>query len=70
MPLHQLTLQFASMEPPPPETQQLLAALLGNQPQTDRFFGALTGTVSLAEFFAPENVGALMAAAAHRQAQG
>jgi hypothetical protein len=64
MPLHQMTLQFASMEPPPPETQQLLAALLGNQAQTDRFFGALTGTVPLAEFFAPDSIGAIMAAAA------
>ncbi|HUS13833.1 MAG TPA: NAD(P)/FAD-dependent oxidoreductase [Chloroflexia bacterium] len=70
MPLHQMTLQFASMEPPPPEMQQLIGALVGNQAQIDRFFGVLAGTVPMPEFFAPENIGQIMAAAAQRNAGG
>jgi hypothetical protein len=70
MPLHQMTLQFASMEPPPPEMQQLIVALLGNQEQTNRFFGVLAGTVPMSEFFAPENIGQIMAAAAQRNVGG
>jgi len=30
--------------------QQLFAALLHNQEQTNRFFGTVTGTVEIAEF--------------------
>jgi hypothetical protein len=44
--------------------QQLMVALLSNPAQTDRFFGALTGPVPIPEFFAPENLGSIMAAAA------
>src|SRR5205814_10458149 len=64
MPIHEFTAQLATLEPPPPEMQQLLVALLSNPAQTDRFFGALTGTVPIPEFFAPENLGSIMAAAA------
>ena len=63
MPIHELTAQLAALEPPPPDMQQLLVALIGNPAQTDRFFGALTGTVPLAEFMAPENLGRIFAAA-------
>lgn len=58
------TLQFASLQPPPPEMQQLFFALRHNQEQVSRFFGTLAGTVSPQEFFAPENLGAIMATAA------
>ena len=58
------TCQFARLEPPPPETQQLFAALRHNQEQTNRFFGTIAGTVPVAEFFAPENLGRIMGAAA------
>ena len=63
MPIHELTAQLAALEPPPPEMQQLLVALIGNQAQTDRFFGALTGTVPIPEFMSPANLGSIMAAA-------
>ena len=36
--------------------QQLFGALRGNQEDTDRFFGTFAGTVSPAEFFAPDNI--------------
>jgi hypothetical protein len=51
------------MELPPPEMQALFAALSVNPEQTNRFFGVLDGTVSVPEFFAPENVARIMAAA-------
>jgi 2-polyprenyl-6-methoxyphenol hydroxylase-like FAD-dependent oxidoreductase len=48
------TIQFARLEPPTPDMQELFAALLGNQEQTDRFFGTFAGTVPASEFFASE----------------
>jgi len=62
-PLYEFICQMASMELPPPEMQALFAALAGNREATNRFYGVLDGTVSVPEFFAPENIGAIMAAA-------
>ena len=56
LPLYEFTCQLATLAPPPPEMQQLLAALQGNQEQTNRFFGLFAQTVSVPEFFAPENM--------------
>lgn len=64
MPLYELTAQIASLEPPPPEVQQLYFALLGNQEDTELLLGTMQGTVSIPEFFAPENVQRIMAKAA------
>jgi hypothetical protein len=44
---------------------QLFNALRGNQPETDRFIGLFAQTVSVPEFFAPDNVQRIMAAASH-----
>jgi flavin-dependent dehydrogenase len=63
-PQYDLTCQFAMMEPPPPEMQQLFAALRTNQVDTDQFVGTLTGTVPVAEFFAPANVSRILGAVA------
>jgi 2-polyprenyl-6-methoxyphenol hydroxylase-like FAD-dependent oxidoreductase len=63
MPLYELNYQLASLEPPSPEQQQLFGALYGNQADTDRFFGTLCGTVPVQEFFAPDNLGRIMAGA-------
>jgi flavin-dependent dehydrogenase len=63
MPIYELTYQLASLEPLPPEMQHLLAALQRNQGQTNRFFGAIVGTVSIPEFFSPENTQRILAAA-------
>jgi flavin-dependent dehydrogenase len=68
MPMYELTHQFATLEPPPPEMQQLFAVLRHNQEQTNRFFGAVVGTVPIPEFFAPENLGQIMGAAAETTA--
>lgn len=64
MPLYELQCQLASLQAPPPELQQLLGALYGNQEATNRFFGVLDGSIPFPEFFAPENIGQIMAAAA------
>jgi 2-polyprenyl-6-methoxyphenol hydroxylase-like FAD-dependent oxidoreductase len=61
--MYELTCQLATLEPPPPELQQLLAAVHGNQEAMDAFARMNAGTISPAEFFAPENVNAMMAAA-------
>jgi 2-polyprenyl-6-methoxyphenol hydroxylase-like FAD-dependent oxidoreductase len=57
------TLQFASLQPPPPEMQQLFGALRHNQDQLNRFMGTFVGTVPPEEFYTPENLGRIMAAA-------
>jgi hypothetical protein len=51
------------LEPAPPEVQQLFGAISGNQKATDGFVQMNAGTISPAPFFAPANVGAIMAAA-------
>ncbi|HEX6556375.1 MAG TPA: NAD(P)/FAD-dependent oxidoreductase [Ktedonobacteraceae bacterium] len=63
LPLYEYNAQRASMEPPPPEVQQLFAALQGNQEQTNRLWGLAEGTTSISEFFSPENIQRIRAAA-------
>jgi flavin-dependent dehydrogenase len=62
-PIYEFTCQLAALEPPPPEMQQLFAALRHDQHQTNRFFGVMAGTVPVAEYFSPENIGRIMAMA-------
>jgi 2-polyprenyl-6-methoxyphenol hydroxylase-like FAD-dependent oxidoreductase len=62
-PMYEFTCQLATLEPPPPELQQLLAAVHGNQSAMDGFVRMNAGTISPAEFFSPGNTGAIMAAA-------
>jgi hypothetical protein len=62
--MYEFTCQLATLEPPPPELQQLLGAIPGNQEAMDGFARVNAGTISPVEFFAPENVDAIMAAAA------
>ena len=63
LPMYELTTQLATLEPPPPEWQQLMAAMLGNQEAMDGFARVLAGVTSPAEFFAEEHVGRILAAA-------
>jgi flavin-dependent dehydrogenase len=56
------TLEFAQLRPPDQQMQQLFAALARDQEQTDRFFGTFAGTVSGEEFFAPDNLAAIIGA--------
>jgi 2-polyprenyl-6-methoxyphenol hydroxylase-like FAD-dependent oxidoreductase len=64
LPMYELTTEFATLEPPPPELQQVLAAIHGNQWAMDGFARVNAGVTSPAEFFSEENVGRIMAQAA------
>ena len=64
LPMFEHTTQLARLAPPPPELVRLLAALRGNRAEAGRFLGTVTGTVSIPEFFSPENVGRIVAASA------
>jgi 2-polyprenyl-6-methoxyphenol hydroxylase-like FAD-dependent oxidoreductase len=61
--MYEFTCQLATLEPPPPEMQQLFAAVHGDRKAMDAFARMNAGTISPAEFFAPENVNAITAAA-------
>ena len=52
--------ELAMLEPPPPEMVTLLNALRGNSFEINRFLGTVAGTVSLTEFFSPENIGRII----------
>jgi 2-polyprenyl-6-methoxyphenol hydroxylase-like FAD-dependent oxidoreductase len=62
-PMYEFTCQLATLEPPPPEMQQLFGAIHGNQQAMEGFVQMNAGTISPAEFFSPENIGAIMSAA-------
>ena len=46
-PLFELNAQLATLQPPPPELADHLASLADDQSATDRFLGAISGTVAL-----------------------
>ncbi len=62
--IYELTCEFATLEPPPPEMQLLLQAISRNQEAMDGFARVNAGTTSPAEFFAPGNTERILAAAA------
>jgi 2-polyprenyl-6-methoxyphenol hydroxylase-like FAD-dependent oxidoreductase len=62
-PVYEFTDDFAQLRPPPPEMQQLIAAMHGNQQAMDGFVSVQAHTLSAPEFFAPANVGRIMAEA-------
>jgi flavin-dependent dehydrogenase len=63
VPVYEFTTQLATLAAPPVEMQQLLGAVHGNREAMDGFAGVTAGTVSPAEFFAPDHVGRIMSAA-------
>jgi len=64
LPIYEFTTQLATLEPPPPEMQQLLGALHGNQEAIDGFVSVNAGCLSPMDFFSPDNIGRIMGAAA------
>jgi flavin-dependent dehydrogenase len=64
LPVFGLTCDFAKIEPPPPEMLQLLGVVVQSQEAMDDFVSVMAGTLPAPEFFAPENVGRIMGAAA------
>jgi 2-polyprenyl-6-methoxyphenol hydroxylase-like FAD-dependent oxidoreductase len=56
MPMHDLTLQLASFAPPAPAQLAVLQALRGNQAETNRFLGVISGGIPPQEFFTPATI--------------
>jgi 2-polyprenyl-6-methoxyphenol hydroxylase-like FAD-dependent oxidoreductase len=64
MPMYEMTFEFAQVDqPPPPEMQQLLGAVAGNRQAMDDFVSVQAGTLPIPEFFSPDNIGRIIAAA-------
>lgn len=64
LPIYELTTQLATLDPPPAEMQQLLAATEGNQAAMDAFVSVTAGTMSPREFFHPDHVASIFSSAA------
>ena len=64
LPLYDLTCNLATLQPPPPEMQQLLGAVAGSQESMDAFVKMMAGVLPVAEFFAPEHVERIFSQAA------
>jgi hypothetical protein len=60
LPFYHFTRDNMTNQPPPEQALQLFGAIHGNPRATDQFFGVLAQTVSPGEFFAPENLQAIM----------
>lgn len=59
--MYEFTTQLATLEPPPPDLQQLLGAVHGNQAAMDGFARVNAGVTSPTEFFSEENVVSIFA---------
>lgn len=59
-PLYDFIVDHAAMEPFDDGFQDVLAAMRGNQPAINKFFGVIQATVPWHEFFAPQNLAPLM----------
>lgn len=56
LPMYEFTTQLATLEPPPPDLQELLGAMAGIQPAMDAFVSVYAGTMSPPEFFDPDHL--------------
>jgi flavin-dependent dehydrogenase len=65
LPLYGLTCEFARMEPPPAEMQQLLAAVSRSRAASDDFVSAMAGTLPAPEFFDAGNTERIIREAGH-----
>jgi flavin-dependent dehydrogenase len=64
LPIYEFTTMLATLEPPPPEMQQLLGAIHGNKSAMDAFVSITAGTLSPAAFFDPQHIERLLTAPA------
>ncbi len=60
LPMYEFTTQLATLEPPPPEMQKLLAAVATSQEAMHAFTRVNAGALSPAEFFSEENIGRIL----------
>jgi hypothetical protein len=58
--MYEFTTELATLEPPPPELQVLLAAMPDNQDAMDGFARVNAGVISPAEFSSPKSVELIM----------
>ena len=65
-PMYEFTTQLATLEPPPPQMQQILGAVAASQGAMDDFCRMNASSISIPEFFSEANVGKIFAAAAAR----
>jgi 2-polyprenyl-6-methoxyphenol hydroxylase-like FAD-dependent oxidoreductase len=63
LPIYEFTCEFAKLEPPPAEMQQLLGAMQGDQEAMDGFVSVMAGTLPAPDFFGPENTARIIAQA-------
>jgi 2-polyprenyl-6-methoxyphenol hydroxylase-like FAD-dependent oxidoreductase len=63
-PLYQFTSEMARLEAPTQEVIDLFVGLSQSQDDTDAYFGVFAQTVPVSEFFAPDNIQRISAAAA------
>ena len=68
LPMYEFTCELATLAPPPPELQQLLAAVHGNQEAMDGFARVNAGVTSPADFFSEASASRILAAAAKVEA--
>jgi flavin-dependent dehydrogenase len=59
--MYEFTAQMATLEEPPPQMQQLLAAVSRSQDAMNDFVSVIAGTIKPTAFFVEENVGRLLA---------
>lgn len=64
MPMYEFTTQLATLQLPPPELAQVLAAVSTDEAAMADFVSVVAGTVSPMAFFDPANLGRIMGAAA------
>ena len=60
--MYEFTCQLAALGPTPPDILRLQRALVGNQPEIDRFLGLIAGATSIPDYFTPENLGRILGA--------
>ena len=63
LPVYEFTDEFAQLQPPPPELQQLIGAMADNQRAKDDFISVQANTLPAPQFFDPANLGRIMSAA-------
>jgi 2-polyprenyl-6-methoxyphenol hydroxylase-like FAD-dependent oxidoreductase len=56
LPMYEFTAEVATLQPPPPELERVLAAAHGNQEAMDGFARTAAGVISPADYFSEENV--------------
>jgi hypothetical protein len=63
LPIYEFTAELATLQPPPPELQRVLAAAQGNPEAMDGFARVYAGVVSPADYFSKANVARIVGAA-------